>query len=41
MVMVFAYIPKVEGLNLMGGVVCGQQCYVDQIFSYQILKIDA
>jgi len=29
MVRVFASIPKVEGSNLMGGVVCGQQWYVD------------
>jgi hypothetical protein len=29
MVRVFAYIPKVMGSNLMGGVVCGQQWYVD------------
>jgi hypothetical protein len=41
MVKVFASIPKVKGSNLMGGVVCGQQCHVDQIFSYQILRIGA
>jgi hypothetical protein len=29
MVRVFAPIPKVKGSNLMGGVVCGQQWYVD------------
>jgi hypothetical protein len=29
MVRVFALIPKVKGSNLMGGVVCGQQWYVD------------
>jgi len=29
MVRVFAPIPKVKGSNLMGGDVCGQQCYVD------------
>jgi len=29
MVRVFGSIPKVEGSNLMGGVVCGQQWYVD------------
>ncbi len=34
MVRVFAHILKAKGLNLMGGVVCGQQWYVDQIFSY-------
>ncbi len=39
MVRVFASNPKVKGSNFMGGVVCGQQWYVDQIFSYQILKI--
>jgi hypothetical protein len=36
MVRVFASIPKVKGSNLMNGVVCGQQWYVDQIFSYLI-----
>jgi hypothetical protein len=41
MVKVFAYIPKVEGSNLMNGVVCGQQWYVDQIFSYPIPRIGA
>jgi hypothetical protein len=39
MVKVFAPIPKVKGLNLMGGVVCGQQWCVDQIFSYQIPRL--
>jgi len=34
-------IPKVKGSNPMGGVVCGQQWYVDQIFSYQIWRLDA
>jgi len=29
MVRVFAPIPKVKGSNLMGGVECGQQWYVD------------
>jgi len=29
MVKVFASIPKVKGSNLMNGVVCGQQWYVD------------
>jgi len=41
MVRVFAFIPKVKGSNLMGGVVCGQQWYVDQIFFYRILVIGA
>jgi hypothetical protein len=31
-------IPKVKGSNVMGGVVCGQQWYVDEIFSYQVLR---
>jgi hypothetical protein len=39
MVKVFSPILKVKGSNLMGGVVCGQQWYVDQIFSYRIPKI--
>ncbi len=34
-----ATIPKVKGSNLMGGVVCDQQWYVDRIFSYQIIRI--
>jgi hypothetical protein len=34
MVRVFAFNLKVKGSNLMGGVVCGQQWYVDRIFSY-------
>jgi hypothetical protein len=29
MVRVFASIPKVKRSNFMGGVVCGQQWYVD------------
>jgi hypothetical protein len=29
MINVFTSNPKVKGLNLMGGVVCGQQWYVD------------
>jgi len=29
MVRVFVSIPKVKGSNLMSGVVCGQQWYVD------------
>jgi len=41
MVKVVACIPKVKGSNLMGGVVCGQQWFVDQIFSYQIFRIGA
>jgi hypothetical protein len=41
MIKVFASILKVKGLNLMGGVICGQQWYVDQIFSYQIFIIGA
>jgi hypothetical protein len=40
MVRVFTSIPKVKGSNLMSGV-CGQQWYVDQIFSYGIHKIGA
>jgi hypothetical protein len=34
MVRVFAFIPKAKGSNLMGGVVCGEQWYVDKIFPY-------
>jgi hypothetical protein len=41
MVKVFVYISKVKGSNFMGDIVCGQQWYVDRIFSYQILKIGA
>jgi hypothetical protein len=41
MVKVFAFILKVKGSNFMGGVVCGQQWYVDQIFFYQILRLGA
>jgi hypothetical protein len=33
-VKVFAFSPKVNGSNFMGGVVCSQQWYVDWIFSY-------
>jgi hypothetical protein len=33
MVKVFAFIPKVKGSNLTGGVMCGQQWYVDGIYS--------
>jgi hypothetical protein len=41
MVRVFAFIPKVKGSNLIGGVVCGQQWHVDRIFPYRILRIGA
>jgi hypothetical protein len=41
MVRVFTSIPKVKGSNLMNGVVCGQQWYVDKIFSYIIPIIGA
>jgi hypothetical protein len=41
MVRVFAPNPKVKGSNFMGGVMCGQQWYVDQIFSYRIPKLGA
>jgi hypothetical protein len=41
MVRVFVAIPKVKGLNLMSGVMCGQQWYVDRIFSYGIFRIGA
>ncbi len=34
MVSVFASNLKVKGSNFMSGVVCGQQWYVDGIFSY-------
>jgi hypothetical protein len=34
-------IPKVKESNLMGGVMCGQLWYVDQIFSYRIPIIGA
>jgi hypothetical protein len=30
-----------KGSNFMGGVVCGEQWYVDQIFSHRIPKIGA
>jgi hypothetical protein len=39
MIRVFIFIWKVNGSNLMGGVVCGQQWYVDHIFSYRIFRI--
>jgi hypothetical protein len=41
MVKVFAFIPKVKGSNLMSGVVCDQEWYVDQIFPYWIFIISA
>jgi hypothetical protein len=41
MVRVFASILKVKGSNFMSGVVCGQQWYVDRIFSYLIPRIGA
>jgi hypothetical protein len=41
MVRVFASITKIKGSNLIGGVMCGQQWYVDRIFSYQIFEIGA
>jgi len=41
MVRVFVCIPKVKGSNFMSGVVCGQQWYVDWIFSNRIPKIGA
>jgi len=39
MVKVFVYIPKVKGLNFIGGVMSSQQWYIDRIFSYWIPKI--
>jgi hypothetical protein len=41
MVSVFASNLKVKGSNLINGVVCGQQWYVDGIFPYQIFRIGA
>jgi len=41
MVRVFARILKVKGSNLMSGVVCGQQWYVDQKFFYRIPRLGA
>jgi hypothetical protein len=41
MVKVFAVISTVKGSNFMGGVVSGQQWYVDRIFSYRIPKLGA
>ncbi len=34
-------MPKVKGSNLVGGVMYGQQWYVDQIFLHRILRIGA
>jgi hypothetical protein len=39
MVRVFVFNPKVKRSNFMGGVMCGQQWYVDQIFLYRIPRI--
>jgi len=41
MVKAFALIPKVKGSNFMGGVVCGQQWYVDRMFSYRFPTLGA
>jgi len=41
MVKMFVSIPKVKGSNLMSGVVCGKQWYIDRIFSYLIPIIGA
>jgi hypothetical protein len=41
MIRVFVFNPKVKGSHLMNDVVCGQQCYVDWIFPYRILKLGA
>jgi hypothetical protein len=38
MIRVFASIPKVKGSNLMGGVVCGQQWYVNQYSPTKFLE---
>jgi len=38
MVGVFASIPNVKGLNFIGGVVCGHQWYVDQIFLIKFVE---
>jgi hypothetical protein len=38
MVGVYASTPKVKGSNLMGGVVYGEQWYVDRIFSIKFLE---
>ncbi len=32
---------KGQRSNLIGGVMCGQQWYVDRIFSYRILRLSA
>jgi hypothetical protein len=39
MVKVFTCNLKVKGSNLMGGVMCGQQWYVNRIFFYRIPRI--
>jgi hypothetical protein len=41
MVRVITSIPKVKGSNLISGVVCDQQWYVDRILFYLIFKIGA
>jgi len=41
MVKVFPSNPKVKGSYFMGGVVCGQQWYVDRIFFYRIPRLNA
>jgi hypothetical protein len=41
MVKVFGSIPKVKGSNFMGGIVYGQEWYVDWIFFYRIPRIGA
>jgi hypothetical protein len=38
MVRVFASILKVKGSNFIGGVVCGQQWYINQISVIEFLK---
>jgi hypothetical protein len=41
MVRAFVFNPKVKGSNLMNGVVCGEQWYVDRIFFDLIFRIGA
>jgi hypothetical protein len=41
MVKVFPSNSKVKGSNLINGVMCDQQLYVDRIFLYQIFRIGA
>jgi hypothetical protein len=41
MLKVFVSNPKVKGSILVSGVGCGQQWYVDIIFSYLIFRIGA